>query len=274
MEITTGVHAIDDIYGAQTYLLIDDTLTLIDTGYDGNAQKILDYITAIGENPNNLSRIIATHYHPDHVGSARQLVQQTPATVLIHPAEVRRVSNDRYGVAIRMHSMGRLFRKWRSPLLPTTACEFIEEGDIIPCLGGLQVIYTPGHSPGNITLYLTKYKILFTGDAIVNTPRLLLAYLPLGGDRSQSILSAKKLAELDPEICLFSHGQPLFADVPVRLRYLADNPIHFTVRLYVKERMAQRRERLFSHKQRKTIPAYTFNPEPVTDPVFTTPHSQ
>ena len=200
MELLPGVHLISGIYGANVYLLIDEKLTLIDTGYDGNAQVILNYIYAIGENPKNLSRIVATHYHPDHVGSAHELITQTPAKVLIHPAEVRRVSEDRYGLAVRMHRMGRLFRKWRSPLLPTTVCEFIEEGDIIPCLGGLRIVCTPGHSPGNISLYLTKYKVLFTGDAIVNTPRLLLAYLPLGGNHRQSIQSAKKLAELNPEI--------------------------------------------------------------------------
>lgn len=273
MEIIPGIHAVKDVYGAKSFLLVDDTLTLIDTGYQGNSKKILDYISSIGENPQKLSRIVVTHYHPDHVGSAYELIKSTPAKVLIHPADVRRVSRDKYGLVVRLHRIGRIYKKWRVPLLPTSSCEFIEEGDIIPCLGGLRVIHTPGHSPGNISLYLINRRILFTGDTVVNTPRLLLAYLPVGGNHQKSVASLKKITALNPQVCLFSHGQPLFEEVPSRLKKLADNPIHFTVRRWLFEMIIKHLQRTKTPQVKWSIPSCIPDGEPIPNPVVPLHHT-
>ncbi len=262
MEIIPQVHSINGVTGAKSFLLIDDTLTLIDTGYSGNGEKILRYIESIGENPEKLTRIIATHYHPDHISSVPEIIAHTPAKLLLHPADIRHISGDKIEFVMKTGGSTRLLKRWQTPKLPVNICEFVNDGDIIPCLGGLQVIHTPGHSPGSISLYLLKQKALFPGDAIVNAPRLMLAYLPMRQSHEKCIQSLQKLSELDIDACLFSHGQPIFDNVSPKLRYLLKNPVHFTVRGMMIEKITKQLHRRPARRVKRDIPVGTTYMDP------------
>src|ERR1700761_7742562 len=61
-----------------------DGLVLIDTGFPGSADTILEAASRIGRQPNQISQIILTHAHPDHVGSLAELVRRTGAQTWIH----------------------------------------------------------------------------------------------------------------------------------------------------------------------------------------------
>jgi len=243
MEIISQVHSINGINGAKSFLLVDDTLTLIDTGYARNGERILRYIESIGENPEKLTRIIATHYHPDHISSAPEITAHTPAKILLHPADIKHIPGDKIVFFMNTRGSTKLLKRWQTPKLPVDICEFVNDEDIIPCLGGLQVIHTPGHSPGSISLYLLKQKVLFPGDAVVNAPRLMLAYLPAGQSHEECLQSLQILSELDIEACLFAHGQPIFDNVSPKLRYLIENPVHFTVRGLMIEKITKQLHR-------------------------------
>jgi glyoxylase-like metal-dependent hydrolase (beta-lactamase superfamily II) len=70
MEIVEGIHQVDGV-NANVYLLIDgEELAVIDTGMPKNAEKILDYVHRINQQASDISRILLTHCHIDHVGSA------------------------------------------------------------------------------------------------------------------------------------------------------------------------------------------------------------
>jgi len=91
-------------------------------------------------------------------------------------------------------------------------------GEIIDCFGGIQVIASPGHSPGSLSYYQKERKILFTGDALSGMSGLRLPPRLGCADYREALRSVARLAELDFEKCLFGHGDPLTSEACLRVR--------------------------------------------------------
>jgi glyoxylase-like metal-dependent hydrolase (beta-lactamase superfamily II) len=149
LEVLPGIHRIPRIKGPNAYLLEGEDLTLIDTGWPGNAPTILSYIRALGWQTDQLARILITHGHPDHTGSARFLREETGARVLAHAADTQR---DRTGVPVVRH-VGMLFMPLPSVWRVSVDMALVD-GDSLPVMGGLRVVHAPGHTPGSICFYL------------------------------------------------------------------------------------------------------------------------
>src|SRR3972149_3031489 len=82
-----------DIYqitvrGANMLLVVEEELTLIDTGHRGSAPEIVECIRQLGRSPEEISLIILTHNHIDHVGGLAEIKQQTKARVAIHRTDI------------------------------------------------------------------------------------------------------------------------------------------------------------------------------------------
>jgi len=92
-EIIVGVYLLSGflgvgVWGANVYLLVDgDDLALVDTGFFGRADQILEQIEELGYSPSDINRIIITHHHADHIGSLAELKRITQAEVIAHPAD-------------------------------------------------------------------------------------------------------------------------------------------------------------------------------------------
>jgi hydroxyacylglutathione hydrolase len=71
------------------FLIYGRTITVIDTGVSGCERDIFDYIRSTGRDPAEISLIVQTHAHPDHIGATQALQQATGCTVAIHAAERR-----------------------------------------------------------------------------------------------------------------------------------------------------------------------------------------
>jgi glyoxylase-like metal-dependent hydrolase (beta-lactamase superfamily II) len=100
----------------------------------------------------------------------------------------------------------------------------LEGGEILDVLGGLEVIHTPGHTPGSISLYSRKERLLFVGDMLNN--RFEPFRLPskiFSTDLEQTAISLEKVSQLDFEILCFGHGKPLTKDAAVKVRELISN---------------------------------------------------
>ena len=142
-----------------------------------------------------------THGHPDHAGSARELAEGG-ATILIHPADgdaLRTTWRD----VVERPTRGRVFAAM-TPEPPTF--QPIEDGDVLPMLGGLRVIHTPGHTPGSVCLYGARDRILFVGDALQRRfGRVSFASGLYSDDHAAAKISVKRLAGLDVETVVFSH---------------------------------------------------------------------
>jgi len=87
VEIAPGIHRIPKARGPNVYLLVDQDLTLIDTGYPGNGRIVAEYIEGLGRRIEELERVLITHSHPDHTGSVTELQELASVQVLVHHAD-------------------------------------------------------------------------------------------------------------------------------------------------------------------------------------------
>src|SRR5918995_4603132 len=161
MEIAPSLHTVT-LRGAQGFLACEREITLIDAGLSGSRRRVERYLAGIGRSISELRRIVVTHAHPDHIGGAQELTIDTPAEVLMHPADIESL-----GVGLRQawserdrHRLLAWFTRGPHAATP------VEDGEVIPALGGLRVIHTPGHTPGHICLYGERDRVLFTGDML------------------------------------------------------------------------------------------------------------
>ena len=153
------------------YLIADTNhLTIIDTGLPGTTKRIKAALRRIGKDFSDLNMIIITHADGDHVGSLNELRQVSTATFyasLPEAVAIRKGENSRElqprGIEILVYkAVGKLFDK-----KPGSIDQILQGGEVLPVLEGLQVINTPGHTPGHISLFLPERRILFSGDSII-----------------------------------------------------------------------------------------------------------
>ena len=87
-RVIKGVHIVP--MGMANAFLIegDDGLTLIDAGYPGKEAAVFGAILGSRRSPDQLKHLIFTHGHPDHIGSAAAIVQETGARTYMHPLDI------------------------------------------------------------------------------------------------------------------------------------------------------------------------------------------
>lgn len=185
----------------------DGTITLVDAGLRGATRRLTAALGELGRQPSDVARILVTHAHLDHVGSARALRSRTGARLHVHEDDAPYVRDGRpppYGspgpLARVLH-----FTHKRQPGSPVDVT-FVE-GDVLPVAGGLRVLHTPGHSPGHCSFLHEPSGVLVTGDALFNfRSRLSYSMAYSCSDWKMSKDTADRLGEVDYEIAAFTHG--------------------------------------------------------------------
>jgi glyoxylase-like metal-dependent hydrolase (beta-lactamase superfamily II) len=213
MKIIEGIHRVDEassnIAHSNVYLAIDGKeILVIDTGTSGNAKKIVAYIQKIGHQVSEVSTIILTHYHMDHVGSAKELKDLTNAKVAAHLEDADFVA----GKKPFPKPKNILFRAVSSFIKPTPVevDVVLKDGDRI---GNLTVISVPGHSPGSIALFDEQRKVLFVGDTLrFDASKVTGAPKQFTWDAAKEKESIEKMSKLDFDIMLPGHGEVLKAN--------------------------------------------------------------
>jgi len=126
---------------------------IVDPGAE--AEKIFSYLK---NNDLKLEFIINTHGHFDHIGANEFLKNKTNAEIYIHDKAAEKLISAKKNLSLKF-----LRRKIISP----PADRLLKDGDqIIFEDYTMQVLYTPGHSRGGISIYIPKENILFSGDAV------------------------------------------------------------------------------------------------------------
>ena len=219
MEIFPSVHMVPSVRWSRAYLIVGETLTLVDSGLPWNPSSIVKYIRSIGREPSDLRQILVTHSHPDHTGGTPSLVKETGAHVVAHRSDTKRLDGNREVLAY-IGNLGKV----NAPLpfmgrVPVTS--LAEDGDILPIHGGMRVIHTPGHTAGSVCYLLEENGTLFTGDTIFSDGDELSRSVPFPGyDRDRYIRSLKRLSEFGFEGVCGGHGTPLLAGGSVKLQTL------------------------------------------------------
>ncbi len=218
MEVVGGLHAVP-LIGSNAFLIEDGELTLVDAGHRGSIAMLRRYLERIGRRMSDITRIVCTHGHPDHIGGVEEIARVSGAQVLMHPADMERLH-------IKLRDVFRDGRPGPGAIIAflTRAPEAapLNEGDVIPALGGLRVIHTPGHTPGSICLYSPTRRLVIVGDILQRMRGVLtLPNYVFTDDMGLARRSIARLAELDIETILFSHYPALHEGGGDALRSLA-----------------------------------------------------
>jgi glyoxylase-like metal-dependent hydrolase (beta-lactamase superfamily II) len=216
-QVAPNVHAIQLLRVKVHAILEADAVTLIDTGYAGSLPRITKALTDLGCSLSDVRRVICTHGHPDHAGGAQALAD-LGIEILIHPADAANTHVD-LGSAIRKPSRGRFFAAMTPPVETYTP---LEDGAVVPVLGGLEVIHTPGHTPGSVCLYAPRRGLLFVGDVLQRRfGKVSAASALYSDDAAGARSSVQRLAGLDVKTVIFSHFPPLEDEPAATLAKLA-----------------------------------------------------
>jgi glyoxylase-like metal-dependent hydrolase (beta-lactamase superfamily II) len=222
---------------ANVYVVGSGPVTLIDTGpkMPGFLDLIRKQLNRAGLDFKDVTRIIATHGHMDHVGLATQIRRAAghPVEVFIHPGDLRLVSKESFRdnrwskkadelmtwIGVPVDEISKIkqhfasFSEWYDPVDPVS---FLKDGDEFSGKGyHLKVIHTPGHTAGSVCLYESKQKILFSGDCLIKhitpNPFIEVEKFRLQNPEYQSLSafidSLERLARLDVRYVYSGHGE-------------------------------------------------------------------
>lgn len=177
------------------YLMNFGELILIDTGAGWSVDKIINNIIKLGFDSNNLTKILLTHCHIDHIGGAPEIKKRFGSRLYIHKLDAPPLEN---GDPILTAA------KWYQTSFPPTPVDVkFNLPEEILMIGEQRIVclHTPGHTPGSICIYLDKNdkRVLFAQD--LHGP-----ILPeFGSNLDDWDRSTKKLLDLDADILCEGH---------------------------------------------------------------------
>ena len=216
----------------------DDEYLLIDTGWNDEAafRSLKKQLAEIGINWKDISQILVTHAHRDHYGLAGRLKQLSRARISLHYREIDLLASRYQNIEEFLRQTEQWFHSHGVPSseLPTAGAALAGMGRSgthaqpdITLRGGetisagvfkLQVLWTPGHSPGHICLYEPSEKILFAGDHVlpIITPNVSLQPQSELNPLGDFLNSLNMVKQLDVNLVLPAH-EHLFTDLATRV---------------------------------------------------------
>ena len=207
-QFTTQLTCFPHVFPVNAYLVRqDDGFTLVDTTIPRSATAILAAARDLGA---PIVRIVLTHAHMDHVGSAAALHAALPgAEVLASVRDARFLTGER--TLDPAETQGKLRGAYST--IQSTPTRLLQDGDRV---GSLLVVASPGHTPGHISLLDQREGTLIAGDALqtaggVAVSGIVKPLFPFPAMatwyRPAALESARRLAALNPERLAVGHGR-------------------------------------------------------------------
>ncbi|MEH7683643.1 MBL fold metallo-hydrolase [Priestia megaterium] len=245
MKIAKGVAMLDlkvEVLGNSqilnpTLIWDDERAVLIDTGTPGTLEQIRSAMHAEGVPFEKLKAIILTHQDFDHIGSLPDILRETNGDIEVyaHLKDKPYIEGKLPLMKVNLDSLA-----WQLESLPEgerlkvvsylldnlpkgNVNKVLAGGEELPYCGGISIIFTPGHTPGHISLYLKESKTLVAGDSMYSVNgKLMGIHQPSTPDMVTARCSLKKYLEYDIESVLCYHGGYCNENVSDQLRDLVE----------------------------------------------------
>ena len=213
-RIADQVYRLEDRF-VNLYLLDLGKVVLVDTGTRRAEEPIRRGLRELGKEVQDVSMLLLTHHHVDHIGTAAVWKRESRAQVDLHALDApvaarrerRRTHGTRPSMMVVAALMGVFTPFMRGPPLETD--RILQGGEVLDVLGWpIEVIHAPGHTLGSCAFYARSAGILFAGDAVNGRqgkpePPIVVE------DRHAAVDSYRKLTTLDAAILLPGHGSPV-----------------------------------------------------------------
>jgi len=187
-----GIYAIPLGFVKAFLIESGDKLILVDAGSNPkDAEVILNKVKSLGKEPKDVELCIITHRHGDHIGALKMLKEACGFKVASHENEAQIIESST-GVAVDLK---------------------LKDNERLAYAGGIVAVLVPGHTKGNLTLYLPEKKTIVVGDTVFADEKGNLSAPPekYCEDVAMATREIKRLLELDFDTVLVAHGN----DVPV-----------------------------------------------------------
>lgn len=196
-EVVKGVHVIDTY--ANIVVVADQRMVVIDSSLEPRPGKFFELLKRTNVNPRDFTSIIVTHTHPDHVTGLAAVKQElAQAKVAAHEIEAPYISKQ----AIYEGPPGKATQKHT----PVPIDVRLRDGQAYE---GFEILHTPGHTLGHISLYDRERRLLIAGDAVRTEAGLSPMEDQFNIDPRQHRESIRRLARLDVETLVCGHGPPM-----------------------------------------------------------------
>ncbi len=188
-----------------------DKFCLIDTGNGQSLAGFKSGLETLGLDLSNLQKILITHEHLDHILGLYTILEELgdskPEIYVSKVTQQILALGDEAQICPR--SLGISAGHFGVSIVPIQNTHALAEGDTFSFgTFSFQVIETPGHSPGSITLYEPNHKLLFPGDVVFPQGSFGRYDFP-GGSLSILTKSIQRITELDVDVLCAGHMSPV-----------------------------------------------------------------
>lgn len=227
LEVGPGVHYVEASHTNFVLIVDRDAVTLVDSGYPGDRELVAASLQQLNRRLTDLSAVLLTHAHSDHIGSAEWLRETYSVAVHCHAEEAAHARGEVDEVITLTDVLPQM---WRPGVLPWMANAVAKGGlaaerlaevrtfadnDVIDVPGRPAAVHTPGHTTGHCGFHLPNRGVLISGDEIITVdvwkrsrrgPQLIRPIFNLDHDRV--IASLSRYEHLDAEVVVPGHGRP------------------------------------------------------------------
>jgi glyoxylase-like metal-dependent hydrolase (beta-lactamase superfamily II) len=179
-----------------SYILCGKKLCLIDTGVSTTSSMLQDYLKNLEQSPGQVSLVLLTHAHPDHIGGCLAIKKSSSTSFYAHSADKPWIED--VEKQYRERPVLNFFELVEGPV---PVSRDLKEGDTLSWDKGktIRVLETPGHSLGSISFFFEEEGALFSGDAVPAA-----GTIPIYVDPRVSVQSIRKLKKVSGVKYLFS----------------------------------------------------------------------
>ena len=209
----------------------DQDVVLIDTGLPLQFEVISKALEEVGLSPSKVTHILFTHHDIDHIGTALEFIEASPGIkTLAHELEAPYINGEKTPLKLAaleanladLSDDQKVFYNmlksgYANRQIPISTR--VVDHDCLSICGGIEVIFTSGHTIGHCCYYLLESKILVAGDSLNAENGSLLGPNPMFSyDINLAKESLKKLKDLDIHQIVAYHGGLVNQDIKTQLQ--------------------------------------------------------